>query len=898
MNPPQPGRPATAPEPSASWSQDDPRVAVALEEYLDLLKAGRRPSREEFLARHAAIAEALADCLDGLELVQSAARELPAPDPPVTAEEALPPSTCLGDFRIVREVGRGGMGIVYEAQQVSLGRRVALKVLPYAAALDPRHLQRFQVEAQAAAHLHHAHIVPVFAVGSDRGVHYYAMQFIDGRTLAAVVRELRHRAERPSGSGADELGLAEGPGPAKPPAAEPPSTIDAGTAFPDDDDRGSSSDRSASRGGAHRGRAFFRTAARLGVQAAEALEHAHALGVVHRDIKPSNLMLDAKGALWVTDFGLARFQDDSELTRTGDVMGTLRYMSPEQARARRAVVDHRTDIYSLGVTLYELLTLRPAFDGRDRHELLRRIAEEEPAAPRKINPAVPRDLETIVLKAMAKEVAGRYASAQELADDLRRFLDDQPIRARRPTLLAHAAKWTRRHRAAVVSAATVLALAVAVGTTLLWGAYQREQGMRIREREAVRDAVKFTDDLAINAMGMLSRLTAEQNTDRVWFYPKALGYYEKIARLYQDDPEMRTVVARAYQRIGFVRMILRDHYHSLPPSADVEGSYRRSIAFYEAELAARPDQRQVIWDLAYVLREFRGVLSHTRQWPQVLECSRRVVDLDRRYAALAPADFDARMQQLDDQAQLGLVLAQVGQPGEAAQVSRQVVELGSALAAESAGAADRRAAVVQILNNVGQSFASRGWRRDAEQLYRQALGVAPDSPLTLNNLAWLLVTRPGDPPDDPPLAVALAKKALDFTSRVGRPQPRDIWNTLGVAYFRLGDDQAAAEALETSMKLHGRGGDANDWFVLAMIRWRQGERSEARQLFERSAKWRRDNLPQDPDLLHFENEAASLLGMGRPKPSPPRPKAPPATPKPRRGPLPATPTPLDDRTPQ
>src|SRR5262249_1437292 len=156
--------------------------------------------------------------------------------------------------------------------------------------------------------------------------------------------------------------------------------------------------------------------------------------VVHRDIKPANLLVDGRGNLWVTDFGLAHCQSQAGLTMTGDLVGTLRYMSPEQALAKRVPVDHRTDIYSLGVTLYELLTLEPAFGGRDRQELLRQIAFDEPRRPCRLNKAIPAELETITLKAIAKSPSERYSTAQELADDLRRFLEDKPIRAKRPTL--------------------------------------------------------------------------------------------------------------------------------------------------------------------------------------------------------------------------------------------------------------------------------------------------------------------------------------------------------------------------------------------------------------------------------------------------------------------------------
>src|SRR5579871_4421520 len=206
--------------------------------------------------------------------------------------------TVFGDFRLEREIGRGGMGVVYEAEQLSLHRRVALKVLPLAATLDPRQLQRFHNEAQAAARLNHGHIVSVFTVGCEQDVHYYVMQLIEGRTVAALIKERTLPAD---------------------------------------------------------------AAARLMMQAAEALDYAHQVGVVHRDIKPANLLVDNAGKLWVTDFGLAQFQEMPEVTQTGDLVGTLRYMSPEQTLGQRGGVDHRTDIYALGVTLYELLTLRPAF---------------------------------------------------------------------------------------------------------------------------------------------------------------------------------------------------------------------------------------------------------------------------------------------------------------------------------------------------------------------------------------------------------------------------------------------------------------------------------------------------------------------------------------------------------
>jgi tetratricopeptide (TPR) repeat protein len=474
---------------------DDPRVAAAVAEYASALEAGEAPDPTAFQARHPEIASALARRLEQLGGPRAAPPGLPpavalAPAPALTSMRTDAP---LGDYRIVRELGRGGMGVVYEAEQISLQRRVALKVLPFPAALDGKQLQRFKNEAQAAASLHHAHIVPVYAVGCEDGVHYYAMQLLDGYTLADAIRELRRPPawdpDRSVPAASDTMQYSGGPTPATDAATPPPA---AAVTRPDVSHPG-----------------FFRKVAALGVQAAEALDHAHQLGVVHRDVKPGNLMVDGRGHLWVTDFGLAHVQSQPGLTATGDLLGTLRYMSPEQALARRVPLDHRTDIYSLGVTLYELLTLQPAFDGRDRQELLRQIAFEEPRSPRRLNKAIPADLETVVLKAMEKNPAERYATAQALAEDLGRFLEDQPIRARRPTPLQRARKWARRHKSATraLLCVAVVCLAAAAFT---WYGYQRRQADAQRQRDLAEAGVRTALAQADSARADLHRTLKEK----------------------------------------------------------------------------------------------------------------------------------------------------------------------------------------------------------------------------------------------------------------------------------------------------------------------------------------------------------------------------------------------------
>jgi serine/threonine-protein kinase len=405
-------------------------------------------------------------------------------------EASAPRLAQVGDYRILREVGRGGMGVVFEAEQVSLGRRVALKVLPRHVAADRTALERFHREARAAARLHHTNIVPVFEVGRDRDVVYYAMQFIEGHGLDVVVRAVARLRVGPSPQAAattrEALGVSRvaaslltGRLTASDSAVE--ATGVEATAPLDREGRTAPGAHSSAAGpsapvlsatvlplssleGSGRRTPFARSVAQLGIQVAQALAYAHARGVVHRDIKPSNLLLDQAGVVWITDFGLAKAEEDG-LTQTGDVLGTLRYMAPERFRGEG---DGRADLYALGLTLYELLTLRPAFAATDRLELMERIKGHEPERPRTLDARIPRDLETIVLKAIEKDPARRYATAGALAEDLRRFLADEPIAARRASALEHAARWAKRHPAQAALGGVVAGVLVIATIASSW----------------------------------------------------------------------------------------------------------------------------------------------------------------------------------------------------------------------------------------------------------------------------------------------------------------------------------------------------------------------------------------------------------------------------------------------
>jgi serine/threonine protein kinase len=522
----------------------DERLSQALLAYFEARQAGRELDRGQLLACYPDLRGELEEFFashDEVERLALTLREAcqPGVESRTDASESIPDIGELGDFRILRVIGRGGMGVVYEAEQISLRRRVALKVLPFAAALDPRQLQRFKNEALAAAHLRHENIVPVYMVGDERGVHYYAMQFIEGRSLAHVIAELKEQGpEAPRHAATDNGKSAKTP-------ISPPSAL--------------STERSTG------SRKYYDWVASLGRQAAVALEHAHSVGIVHRDIKPANLLLDSSGKLWVTDFGLAQVAGGATLTVTGELLGTLRYASPEQVLARQGVVDHRSDIYSLGATLYELLTIRPLFDGRDRHELLRQIANEEPRPPRSVHPSVPRELETVVLKALGKESSERYRTARELADDLQRFLDNRPVLARRPTAVERLWKLSRRHPSMIATALVVMLLLVAgslLSTVLIRieqertkqaqhrteEAYQRER-QRAEEAEArFLLARRCVDEMFRISQEELANMPALQGP-RKHLLLSVLGFYQEFLEQSHEDEEARTDLLDAKQRV-------------------------------------------------------------------------------------------------------------------------------------------------------------------------------------------------------------------------------------------------------------------------------------------------------------------------------------------------------------
>lgn len=398
-------------------------VEEHVEEFLQRRRAGDVRSIAQYLREHPGLGTEFRDLLSAFELLEKDKRGRLGQYMGRDKKSETPELFRLSNYEILGEIGRGGMGVVYRALHKTLNREVALKVLPNSGVENPQLLARFELEARASAKLHHTNIVPVFDVGCESGVPFFAMQLIDGLGLDRVIVELsrlyRNRNE------------------------DPHSTTDI-----------EKRDQVIARFAPWGTEDFYRQVAKIGLQASEALTCAHQHGVIHRDIKPGNLILDRNQNTWLTDFGLAKL-NESDLTRTGDVFGTLRYLAPERLLGSASPP---SDQYSLGMTLYELAALQPVWEKGDRFSVLERIRQHEPKPLCSMAPRLPRDLGTIISKAMSKNVTDRYATTSELSDDLRRYLDGRPIRARRLGVVEQLVRWGKRNPALAVSVSLILVL--------------------------------------------------------------------------------------------------------------------------------------------------------------------------------------------------------------------------------------------------------------------------------------------------------------------------------------------------------------------------------------------------------------------------------------------------------
>ncbi|MEM6471162.1 MAG: serine/threonine-protein kinase, partial [Planctomycetota bacterium] len=549
---------------------------------IESYRNGIRPDIEALAAAHPHLAERIKELLPtiiGMEQCRVAQAEQAA------SFESTAMLGQLGDLKIIREIGRGGMGIVYEAYQESLGRDVAVKVLPSQTLLDETRLKRFHREAQTAARLHHTNIVPVLGVGVQDGHHFYVMQLIDGfgvdrlllpdRQPATVLKACRS---------IDETDFSFGTDITTPDQCE--ASLESNRVF------SSLSDDPM-------------TITSMVAQVADALQYAHQQGVHHRDIKPANLILDRSGCLWIADFGLSKSVESEQVTQTGDILGTIRYMAPEQFQGE---ADPRSDIYSLGLTLYEMLTSRPAHDGQARRRaFMSGQPASPPSRPSRWNASIPVDLETVVLKSIAHDPADRYQTAADLAADLRCVLQDRPISARRAGPVYKLWRWCRRNRAFATTMTVAIAAIVLVAVTATWS-YVSEKDLNQRIAIALDDAESSlqmeqkhrekAESTSIIAWEVLDEIFAQfaprrvdpgetpseeeglsvrpvLSTEAAEMLRNLLPYYNRLAKEGDDTGMHRQRIAEAHRRVG-------DIYQRLEQFGLAEQSYRRSTEIFDS----------------------------------------------------------------------------------------------------------------------------------------------------------------------------------------------------------------------------------------------------------------------------------------------------------------------------
>jgi eukaryotic-like serine/threonine-protein kinase len=845
-------------------------LADILERYLADLERGVAQDQESLLGAHPELADELRPYLDNIRMLHDATHEIRSTRTPAKEAESPPPESGarqIGEYRIVREIGRGGMGIVYEAHQQSLNRQVALKILPFAAVLDQRQIARFRNEAQAAAQLHHPHIVPVFAVGQEQGVYYYAMQLIDGQSLEQVIAQLRNEAEA---------------------IGQRSTKVDVGV-------HGSTKTMQPERGRVVSSQPslqksdFYHTAARLGKEAALALQHAHEYGIVHRDVKPSNLLIDERAQLWVTDFGLARMQSDSGVTLTGDVVGTLRYMSPEQAAGRTDLVDGRTDVYSLGVTLYELLTQRPAHDGEDRQTLMRQVIGDEPIQPRKLNPAIPVDLETIVLAAMAKSREERYSSAQALADDLDRFLTGKPTLARRPTVIDRAAKWARRHRPLVavgVCAMILVSTVSAVGLALLVREQARTSAALVeseknfqRAEKHFKQAREVVDQFGMRVADRLLEIPGAEALRRDVLLD-ALKYYRQFLAHAGNDSQLRQEIAVAHFKTA-------DIAAKLGLSADALTEYQTAEEQLTDLTSAKPVTDDAQTQLATVhnnlglLLAARGDMSTARtHYQAAIRIQQRLVDEHKTDPAFAG-------QLAESEGNLGMLLDQIGDSPQAEKSLRSAVEVRRRAADSTVDQPQPARDLAIACNNLSYVLRNRDVA-GAEKTAQEAIGILErlvhenptriqfqdDLALCYNNLAALESRQ-----ERWGTAIESHQKAIALEDRLVRKAPGVVryrsdlatsLNNLGVAFCRaeksdegdapfgrardllstLADDYADEPAYRSSLAALLN----NQALALAGA----GRQNDALAIYPQAIEKQREAFQQRPELASMQEVLSKL----------------------------------------
>ena len=667
---------------------------------------------DEYCETYPDLAAELRVMLTALALLERPAAELAAP----AQSTPIPPT--LADFEIIREIGCGAMGVVYEAIQRSLDRRVALKVFASSAKSTAAHPERFRREAHTAARLHHTNIIPVFEAGEADGQSFYAMQLIDGINLQQLLAGKRHSFACGNSIGADATHWIDRsaetmavPGSTEEVALDYPATLltretNAELLSPT-------------------------SCARIALQVAEGLEFAHQQGILHRDIKPSNIMLDKDGRAWIADFGLAKPEESEDLTASGDIVGTLRYLAPERFRGQS---DPRSDIYGLGLTLFEMLEGQPAYLHNDRARLVHQILNDP--SPRLTHAAqrVGRDMQLIVAKSIARDPAQRYQRAGDLAEDLRRFLAGQPILARQPSVAEHLWRWTRRNPLVASLTATVVLLLVGgliIVSTLL---VQTREQSRIADENFHTALETVKTYLAKVSQSPELQASGSEKLRRDLLLA-AQSYYQKFAAQYQDNPTLHDELTDAYFQLGMI-------HRELGALAEAIEAFVTARNLLPGELGGPPTDPVKAKFLIGLLNNLGDTHRRLGNWSAAevsFDESRQVAE---RLVNEYPGEVELTLQLAHVHNLLGMVLGSMERADDEAGNYDRAADLVAAVTASPDDLIAFAEELVVIHQNLGTARRKQGRLDDARYHYQQVIGMSeslrreqPESTAHANDLA-------------------------------------------------------------------------------------------------------------------------------------------------------------------
>ena len=610
----------------------------------------------------------------------------------------------LGDFRLVERIGAGGMGVVYRAHQVSIGRDVALKIVRPEQLYFPHAKARFRREIETIGRLQHPSIIPVYCVGEEAGAPYFAMELLHGASLAQLLRSVAGR--EPAGLRGSDFARAVATiarDADVPPEAAESNDLFAGS-WPD-------------------------ACARVVRQVADALAHAHGRGVLHRDVKPSNVVVTPRGRVVLLDFGLATSRADGELTRTGALLGSFPYFSPEQTRGDGKGLDARTDVYSLGVTLYELLTLELPYANRETSALLAAIVAGRPRPPHELNHAVGRDFETVCLTAMSAAPDGRYAGAAEFVRDLDHLLARRPIEARRTGALVHAVRWMQREPAKAV--ALVLSLLLLVGAPLAYAwinhranvdlasANRRTDDQRARARRFLQQAYATIQPLRREGTNDVAEIASLKNE----ILEQALATCVSLSPEESADPEFRRFFGFAARQAGDTHSALNDRPAALE-------QFQQAIDLLEPLARAQPEDVELVEELAAARTSLAHLLADGGGYAAAIALFRAAIANLESLSPLEAAPTPRVLLCCDARGSAGLLLMAKGAQRDGEEISRRAIVALRQLDAREGGGGRARARLGEACTSLGTSLIwVAGRKGDAEALLREAVDLFDDAVL-------------------------------------------------------------------------------------------------------------------------------------------------------------------------